>query len=110
MGRCILSFEYSPHIQSHRRFQRAVRKFVGEVVFPDAQKCEADGKPPSASVFAEMGRKNIIAMRMGPGKHLKGRVLMDGIVKPEEVGVAFAHSIPCSLILKGGCSLISSMK
>ena len=29
--------------------------------------------------------KNIHAMRMGPGKHLKGRVLMDGLVKPEEV-------------------------
>ena len=24
------------------------------------------------------------AMRMGPGKHLKGRVLMNGLVKPEE--------------------------
>ena len=24
-------------------------------------------------------------MRMGPGKHLEGRVLMDGLVKPEEV-------------------------
>ena len=27
----------------------------------------------------------IHAMRMGPGKHLKGRTLMGGIVKPEEV-------------------------
>lgn len=27
---------------------------------------------------------NIIAMRLGPGKHLQGRVLMGGIVKPEE--------------------------
>jgi len=24
------------------------------------------------------------AMRMGPGKHLQGRVLMDGLVTPEE--------------------------
>ncbi len=24
------------------------------------------------------------AMRMGPGKHLNGRVLMNGLVKPEE--------------------------
>ena len=23
-------------------------------------------------------------MRMGPGKHLKGRVLMNGLVEPEE--------------------------
>lgn len=27
---------------------------------------------------------NIISMRLGPGKHLKGRILMGGIVKPEE--------------------------
>ena len=27
---------------------------------------------------------NIIAMRLGPGKHLSGRVLMGGIVKPEQ--------------------------
>lgn len=32
-----------------------------------------------------MAKVNIIAMRLGPGKHLKGRVLMDGLVKPEEV-------------------------
>jgi hypothetical protein len=24
------------------------------------------------------------AMRMGPGKHLQGRILMNGLVKPEE--------------------------
>lgn len=29
--------------------------------------------------------KNIHAMRMGPGKHLKGLTLFDGIVTPEEV-------------------------
>ena len=28
--------------------------------------------------------KNLHAMRLGPGKHLKGLILMDGIVKPEE--------------------------
>lgn len=27
---------------------------------------------------------NIIAMRLGPGKHLQGRTLMGGVVKPEE--------------------------
>ena len=30
---------------------------------------------------------NLHAMRMGPGKHLKGLTLMGGIVKPEEVSV-----------------------
>ncbi len=28
--------------------------------------------------------KNLHAMRLGPGKHLKGLTLMDGVVKPEE--------------------------
>ena len=27
---------------------------------------------------------NFLAMRIGPGKHLKGRVLMGGAVTPEE--------------------------
>lgn len=27
---------------------------------------------------------NLHAMRMGPGKHLQGRTLMNGLVKPEE--------------------------
>lgn len=30
---------------------------------------------------------NVHAMRMGPGKHLKGLTLMNGIVQPEEVRV-----------------------
>jgi hypothetical protein len=30
-------------------------------------------------------RLNVHAMRLGPGKHLKGLTLMDGSVKPEEV-------------------------
>lgn len=28
-------------------------------------------------------------MRVGPGRHLKGLTLMDGVVKPEEVRVLF---------------------
>ncbi|KAF8962777.1 acyl-CoA dehydrogenase/oxidase [Flammula alnicola] len=69
---------------NHRRFQTAVRKFVEEVVFPDAQAREEDGTRASQSVFDAMAKMNLIAMRLGPGKHLKGRVLMGGIVKPEE--------------------------
>ncbi|KAJ7707795.1 acyl-CoA dehydrogenase [Mycena rosella] len=64
----------------HRAFQAAFR-------LPDASAREEDGKRPSQSVFDAMARANIIAMRLGPGPHLKGRVLMDGIVKPEEEGV-----------------------
>ncbi len=28
--------------------------------------------------------KNVLAMRMGPGKHLYGRKLLDGAVEPED--------------------------
>lgn len=77
----LLNFPY----KSHHRFQAAVRMFVEEVIFPDAQAREEDGKMPSRHVFDEMARLNIIAMRLGPGQHLKDRVLMNGIVKPEEV-------------------------
>ncbi|KAG6880115.1 hypothetical protein C0992_005822 [Termitomyces sp. T32_za158] len=45
---------------------------------------EADGKRPSQSVIDKMAELNIHAMRMGPGKHLKGRTLMNGLVKPEQ--------------------------
>lgn len=71
--------------QNHKEFQAAMRKFVREVVYPDAQAREEDGKPPSQSVLTAMAEMNIIGMRLGPGKHLEGRVLMGGIVKPEKV-------------------------
>ena len=32
-----------------------------------------------------MAKVNILAMRLGPGAHLKGLELMGGVVKPEEV-------------------------
>lgn len=60
---------------------------MDDVIFPDAQAREDDGKRPSQAVFDAMAEVNLIAMRMGPGKHLEGRVLMNGIVKPEEVGI-----------------------
>lgn len=71
--------------KSHYLLQAAVRKFVEEVIFPDAQEREEDGQMPSRHVFDEMARLNIIAMRLGPGPHLKGRILMNGIVNPGEV-------------------------
>ncbi|KAF6757255.1 acyl-CoA dehydrogenase [Ephemerocybe angulata] len=77
---------HSPYFKDHhRKFQVAFRKFVEDVILPDAQAREEDGKRPSQYVFDEMAKLNIIAMRMGPGPHLKGLELMGGIVKPEEV-------------------------
>ncbi|KAI0037722.1 acyl-CoA dehydrogenase NM domain-like protein [Auriscalpium vulgare] len=76
---------HSPYYtENHKRFQRAVREFVDEHVYADAQAREADGKRPSQSVFDKMGEVNFHAMRLGPGKHLKGLTLMNGIVEPEQ--------------------------
>ncbi|CAL1716561.1 unnamed protein product [Somion occarium] len=76
---------HSPYFtDNHRRFQKAIRELFDEYVYPDAQARELDGKRPSQSVIDKMAELNIHAMRMGPGKHLKGLTLMNGLVKPEE--------------------------
>ncbi|KAK2460888.1 hypothetical protein APHAL10511_007358 [Amanita phalloides] len=76
---------HSPYYtEDHRQFQKAVRKFTDEVILPDAMAREQDGKPPSKNVLESMAKLNFHAMRMGPGKHLKGRVLMNGLVTPEK--------------------------
>lgn len=86
--------------KGHRRLQTEFRKFCEEIVGPDAQAREDDGKRPSQNVFDEMAKTNIIAMRMGPGPHLKGLELMGGIVKPEEASCSMsdpARNITLSL-------------
>ncbi|KAH9043419.1 peroxisomal acyl-CoA-dehydrogenase [Lactarius hengduanensis] len=76
---------HSPYYtENHRVFQKAVRKFFDEIVYPDAQARELDGKRPSQEVFDKMAEVNLHAMRLGPGKHLKGLSLFNGLVKPEE--------------------------
>jgi len=72
------------YTDSHRRFQRAMRKFATEVIQPDAVRCEDNGKRISQDVVDKMCEMNIPAMRLGPGKQLKGLTLMGGIVAPEE--------------------------
>jgi alkylation response protein AidB-like acyl-CoA dehydrogenase len=70
--------------ESHRRLQRAVRVWVDEVLKPEAQEKELSGERISDEVIGAMGKNNLLAMRLGPGKHLLGRRLMDGVVDPEE--------------------------
>ena len=40
--------------QSHRQLQKAVREFVDNIIFPDAQERELDGKRPSQDVLDKM--------------------------------------------------------
>lgn len=64
---------------SHRALQREMRVFVDSVVFPDAQRCEASGKPASQEVLSQLAKRYVNHMRLGPGKHLHGLTLMGGV-------------------------------
>ncbi len=41
-------------VQSHRKLHKAVREFVDNILYPDAQERELDGKRPSQSVLDKM--------------------------------------------------------
>jgi hypothetical protein len=78
-------YKQSPYFkESHFAVQKAMRKFIDEHVYPDAQACEESGKRMSQKILDMMGENGLHAMRQGPGAHLKGRKLFDGAVKPEE--------------------------
>ncbi|KAJ7727923.1 acyl-CoA dehydrogenase/oxidase [Mycena metata] len=77
-------FQSPYYTAGHRKFQKAVRTFFMDVVQPAAIQCEENGKRIPQEVVDKMAEVNVIAMRLGPGKHLKGRKLMNGIVTPEE--------------------------
>ncbi|KAF8325547.1 acyl-CoA dehydrogenase [Cantharellus anzutake] len=76
---------FSPYFkESHRKFLHVARKFAEEVVFPDGEVNDPLDRMPSPSVIQAMAKNNIIAMRIGPGPHLKGRQLFGGLITPEE--------------------------
>lgn len=69
--------------ESHYRLQKEFRRWVTDNLVDIAQECDPFGKPPPRELFQEMGRLNITAMRLGPGKHLRGRKLFADI-DPDE--------------------------
>ncbi|KAL5120328.1 hypothetical protein ACEQ8H_001618 [Pleosporales sp. CAS-2024a] len=74
----------SPYFnESHRALQRELRKFTEEHIKPEAQEKERSGKFISQELIDKMASKDILAMRLGPGKHLHGKTLM-GVVKGED--------------------------
>ncbi|KAF8318498.1 acyl-CoA dehydrogenase NM domain-like protein [Clavulina sp. PMI_390] len=76
---------HSPYFtENHRKFQTWVRKFVDENLMEDATAREEDGKRPDISTVEAQAKYGLLAMRLGPGKHLKGMTLAEGLVKPEE--------------------------
>ncbi|KAL5340264.1 acyl-CoA dehydrogenase/oxidase [Aspergillus crustosus] len=69
---------------SHRRLQKAIREFTAVHVKPEAQAKEKDGTWISQDLIDKMAETNVLAMRLGPGKHLWGRKLLGGVVDGKE--------------------------
>lgn len=77
----------SPYFkESHIALRKAVRKFYIEETLEEAIECEAKDEEPSAELRLRCGELGIVAMVLGPGKHLSlaPNGLCGGIVKPEE--------------------------
>ncbi|KAI6821241.1 acyl-CoA dehydrogenase [Hortaea werneckii] len=74
-----LSPQYkSPYYNdSHRRLQKAMRVFVEKHVTPEAQQKEKDGTYISQELIDKMANNGVLGMRLGPGKHLHGKRLLD---------------------------------
>ena len=64
---------------SHRSLRKAMRQFVDEHIYPEAQEKEADGTYISQELVDKMAANNLMAMRLGPGKHLHGRKLLGDV-------------------------------
>jgi hypothetical protein len=70
--------------ETHRRLQKAVREFTDKYVTPEAQEKERDGTYISQELINRMAETNVLAMRLGPGKHLHNRTLLGGAVDGKE--------------------------
>ena len=74
----------SPYFgESHHALRRKVREFVDTHVTPEAQDKERSGEYISQELIDRMAANDLLAMRLGPGKHLHGKNLM-GVVRGEE--------------------------
>jgi alkylation response protein AidB-like acyl-CoA dehydrogenase len=73
------AFKSPYYTESHRNLQRETRKFVDEHVYPEAQEKELDGTYISQELVDKMAESEVLAMRLGPGKHLHGRTLLGGV-------------------------------
>ncbi|PFH55558.1 hypothetical protein XA68_18040 [Ophiocordyceps unilateralis] len=69
---------------SHHHLQRALRAFVDDELAPEAVANEASGDYISQSLIDRMSRLGILHMRLGPGPHLCGVDLMDGVMKGDD--------------------------
>ncbi|EGP92702.1 unnamed protein product [Zymoseptoria tritici ST99CH_1A5] len=70
--------------ESHRRLQKACRAFCEKEIMPEAKEKEMSGEYISQELINKMAETNLLACRLGPGKHLHGRNIFDGAVKGDE--------------------------
>lgn len=57
-----------------------MRKFVDVHVTPEAREKEDDGTTISQELIDKMAETNVLAMRLGPGKHLHDKKILGGDV------------------------------
>ncbi|KAJ7762741.1 acyl-CoA dehydrogenase/oxidase [Mycena maculata] len=105
----VSGFQSPYYTDGHRKFQTATRTFFMEVVGPEAIKCEENGKRISQEVVDKMSEVNLMAMRLGPGKHLQGRTLMNGAVKHEEYDYFHELIINTELARFGGRGFVDGL-
>lgn len=77
-------FKSPYYTDSHRKLQKAMRKFVDVEITPEAQAREHSGEWISQELIDKMAETNVHAMRMGPGKHLHDRKLLGGVIEGKE--------------------------
>ncbi|OCK78336.1 acyl-CoA dehydrogenase-like protein [Lepidopterella palustris CBS 459.81] len=70
--------------ESHRQLQKAMRVFTETYILPEAQEKEVSGEKISQALIQRMADANILGMRVGPGKHLHGRSILNGVLKGED--------------------------
>jgi len=55
----------------HIEFRKVIRKWVQENLRDEAERCELSGETPSDAIFKKIADFGLLAMRIGPGEHLK---------------------------------------
>lgn len=76
---------HSPYYkESHRKLQKACRAFIETHVMPEAKEKEMSGEHISQELITKMGEVNLLACRLGPGKHMLGRNIFGGVVDGKE--------------------------
>src|SRR5262249_26065400 len=56
---------------AHTEFRKKLRGWIYENLHDEAERCELSGESPSDEVFKKIADLGLLAMRIGPGEHLK---------------------------------------